>query len=239
MRYLALATDYDGTLAHHGQVDAPTHAALVRLRAAGRKVVLVTGRELDELKKVCPHLDLFDLVVAENGALIYRPDRGTETLLAKRPPTSFVNALRARGVSPLSVGRAIVATWEPFQAVVVEEIRKSGLELQVILNKGAVMILPTRVNKATGLTAALDVLGIAFEQVVGVGDAENDHAFLTLCGLSVAVANALPALKDRADLITCDDHGAGVVEVIDALIDNDLIPRLRCGRTDEPPHEAS
>ena len=31
MRYLALATDYDGTLAHHGDVDTPTLAALERV----------------------------------------------------------------------------------------------------------------------------------------------------------------------------------------------------------------
>jgi len=224
MRYLALATDYDGTIAHHGRVDEPTLAALQRLRAADRRLILVTGRELDELKETFPRLDLFDLVVAENGALLYRPEDGSETVLAERPPDSFVNDLRERGVSPLSVGRVIVATWEPHQAAVVEAIRQAELELQVIFNKGAVMILPTGVNKATGLTAALGELGVDPEQVVAVGDAENDHAFLALCGLSVAVANALPALKDRAQFVTRGDHGAGVAELIDAMIADTLTP---------------
>lgn len=49
MRYVALATDYDGTLAHHGVVDGPTLEALRRLKESGRRLVLVTGRELPEL----------------------------------------------------------------------------------------------------------------------------------------------------------------------------------------------
>ncbi len=49
MRYLALACDYDGTLAQHGRVDDATVAGLERVLATGRKLVMVTGRELDEL----------------------------------------------------------------------------------------------------------------------------------------------------------------------------------------------
>jgi len=73
MRYFALATDYDGTLAHDGVVSATTIAALERLRASGRKLILVTGRELADLLRAFTRIDLFDRVVAENGALIYSP----------------------------------------------------------------------------------------------------------------------------------------------------------------------
>jgi hypothetical protein len=134
MRYLVLATDYDGTLAHHEQVDAPTIAALERLRASGRRLLLVTGRELDDLRRVFSRLDLFDRVVAENGALLYTPADNSEQVLGEPPPPAFVAALRARGVAPLSVGRSIVATWEPHQAAVLDAIRELGLELQVIFN---------------------------------------------------------------------------------------------------------
>ena len=96
-------------------------------------------------------------------------------------------------------GRVIIATWEPHETVVLQTIRDLGLELEVIFNKGSVMILPTGVNKASGLRSALKDLGLTTEQVVAVGDAENDHAFLSCAGCGVAVANALPALKERAD----------------------------------------
>ena len=222
MRYLALCTDYDGTLATEGTVFPETAAAVERLIASGRRAVLVTGRELDELKTVCPYLHLFEYVVAENGALLYDPKKGTETLLAQRPPDSFVAALRARGIERISVGRVIVATWEPWETVVLETIKDHGLELQVIFNKGAVMILPAGVNKATGLLAALKKMGLSAHNAVGIGDAENDHALLASCECGVATANALPTLKEAADFVTTGERGAGVTELIRDLLKDDL-----------------
>jgi HAD superfamily hydrolase (TIGR01484 family) len=222
MRYLALACDYDGTLAHDGRVDRPTVAAVERLRATGRKLILVTGRELEELLKIFPEIGLFEQVVAENGAVLYRPGAKEARRLAEAPAEAFVGELRRRGVAPLTVGHAIVATWRPHEKTVLEVIRDQGRELQVIFNKDAVMVLPAGVNKATGLAAALAELSLSPHEVVGVGDAENDHAFLSACECAAAVANALPALKERADVVTRGDHGAGVVELIDRLVADDL-----------------
>jgi hypothetical protein len=143
-------------------------------------------------------------------------------LLGARPPDPFIAALRKRGVARISVGRVIVATWEPHETTVLETIREQGLELQVIFNKGAVMILPAGVNKASGLQAALNRMGVSPSNAVAVGDAENDHAMLALCGFGVAVANALPALKESADLVTRGERGAGVAELIEGLLADDL-----------------
>lgn len=222
MRYQILACDYDGTLATEGRVDDATVAALDRLRASGRRLVLVTGRELDDLLAVFHHADRFDMIVAENGALLYYPASRSERLLAEAPPAALVRALRERKVSPLSVGRVIVAAWESHQAVVMEVIQELGLQHQVIFNKGAVMVLPPAVNKASGLRAALDELRLSPYNVVGIGDAENDHAFLSLCGCSVAVANALPVLKERVDFVTEGKSGEGVEELVERLMENDL-----------------
>ncbi|PZN34581.1 MAG: phosphoglycolate phosphatase [Proteobacteria bacterium] len=224
-RYLVLCCDYDGTLAHHGKVDERTLAACEQLRTSGRKLVLVTGRRIDDLATVFQRFDLFDLIVAENGAVLHRPESREETLLGEPPPASFVTALRSRGVAPLEVGRVIVATHEPHEGAVLETIRDQGLELQVTFNKGAVMVLPPGVNKATGLAAALAELQLSPHNAVAVGDAENDHALLHLCECAVAVANALPALKARADIVTAGDHGAGVVELIEEILADDLAAR--------------
>ena len=229
MRYHALATDYDGTAATHGVLDDATAAALVRLRATGRKLLLVTGRQIADLQAACPSLGLFDAIVAENGALVYRPTSREVRLLAAPPPSDFVQALRARGVDPISIGQVVVATLTPHENTVLEVIRALGLELQVSFNKGAVMVLPSGVNKATGLDAALAELGLSRHNVVAVGDAENDHAFLSSCECAVAVANAIGSLKARADWVTPGAHGAGVTAVVDALLGDDLAelaPRL-------------
>ena len=171
---------------------------------------------------VFPRLDLFDRVVAENGALLYRPSTREEKTLAERPPEEFTRELINEGLERVSVGRVIVATWQPYEETAVEVIRDLGLELQVIFNKGAVMILPSGVNKATGLRVALQELGLSPHNVVGVGDAENDHAFLSLCECSIAVANALNTLKERVDWVTTHGHGEGTTELIQALIATDL-----------------
>jgi hydroxymethylpyrimidine pyrophosphatase-like HAD family hydrolase len=223
VRFLALATDYDCTLADDGVVAPRTLAAMKRLKHSGRKLILVTGRHLPDLQSVFPNLDLFDRVVAENGALLFHPHSGEEILLCEPPPAKFVSRLRARAV-PLSRGRAIVATEEPHQAEVMQAIHDLGLELHIIFNKGSVMVLPSGVNKATGLQRALAELGIPAERVVGVGDAENDHAFLGMCGCAVAVANALPAIRQRAAWVTSAAQGGGVVELIDHLLHNDAVP---------------
>lgn len=222
MRYLALACDYDGTLAAAGQVAEETCAALERLLASGRKLLLVTGRELEDLLPIFPQVELCEWVVAENGAVLYRPATREITLLGSLPPAEFINTLHARGIAPLAMGHVIVATREPHENAVLDVIRDVGLELQVIFNKGAVMVLPTGINKATGLKAALREMGLSPHNVVGVGDAENDHAFLGLCECAVTVAGALRLVKERADMITHSDNGAGVAELIAALVADDL-----------------
>jgi HAD superfamily hydrolase (TIGR01484 family) len=239
MSYLALATDYDGTLATDGQVDAATLDALTRWKQAGRQLILITGRQFDDLLQVFAPIALFDWVVAENGAFLYHPQTQQEKPLAQRPPQEFIDRLRQqilaaeqaesipeefsnlvknKGLDRLGVGRIIVATWTPYDTIAHALIEEMALDLQIILNKGAVMILPTGVDKVLGLRAALAELNLTPEQVVGVGDAENDTAFLTACGYAVAVANALPEVKAQMDFVTTGSRGAGVIELIDRLL---------------------
>lgn len=222
MRFHVLATDYDGTIAHYGKVDEPTLAALRRVKDSGRKLVMVTGRELPELKEIFPHTDIFERIVFENGAAIYNPAAKEVRVLAEPPPPEFAEELKRRKVWPLSSGHVIVATFQPHQDIVFEVIQKMALELQVIFNKDAVMVLPSGVNKATGLMEALKELGLSVHNTVGIGDAENDHAFLSRCECGVAVDNALPAVKERADWVASKDHGAGAAEMIEMLLADDL-----------------
>jgi hydroxymethylpyrimidine pyrophosphatase-like HAD family hydrolase len=228
MRYHVLATDYDGTLADDGTVNAQTVQALRRFQASGRVLVLVTGRELAELKLCFSELTLFEYVVTENGATLYQPVTQVEETLAPPPPEPFVELLIKRGV-PLAVGRTIVATVQPYENVVFQTIRDLGLELQVIFNKGAVMVLPSAVNKATGLMIALKRLMIPPSEVVAIGDGENDHSLLGAVGLGIAVRNAVPLLRESAALVTDQPASRGVIEVIDRLLANEdaLAPAAR------------
>lgn len=222
MRFHALACDYDGTIASGGKVAPETIAALERVQASGLYLVLVTGRELDDLRRAFPGIDVFDRVVAENGGLLYRPETKEIRLLTQPPDPRLVAGLKERHVAPLAVGRTIIATNEPNDVVIVKAARELGLELSIAFNKGSVMVLPAGVNKASGLMAALAELGLSPHSVVGVGDAENDHVFLSVCELAAATANAVESLKAQADLVLDRPDGEGVGQLAERLLDGDL-----------------
>jgi HAD superfamily hydrolase (TIGR01484 family) len=244
MSYLALATDHDGTIATEGRLEPETLAGLRRWQEAGRKLILVTGRMLDDLLTILPQyapLELFDWIVVENGAVLYHPTTQAVQILTTPTPAEFIQQLRQQigngaaiyemagasefsrlvqsgELAPFTAGRVIVATWQPYDQTANQLIQEMQLDLQVILNKRAVMVLPTGVDKAFGLKAALQELNLAPEQVVGVGDAENDCHFLEVCGFAAAVANALPLVKQQVDWVATQARGAGVVELIDYLL---------------------
>ncbi len=156
----AVALDFDDTLAEDGVVEPAVLDGLKRLKASGRRLILVTGREIDDLIRTFPALGVFYRIVGENGAVLYRPETGDSIAVAAAPPEDFVARLRREHVSPLSVGQVIVATRAPHETRVADAIRALDLALAVIRNKGAVMVLPRGINKGSGLRGALGQLQI-------------------------------------------------------------------------------
>jgi len=217
-----LACDYDETLASGGQVGAAARDALARLKSTGSKTILITGRELEDLATVFDEVSLFDCVVAENGAVLHRPADGSIRALADPPLPRLLDKLRQRGVEPLRAGRAIVATTQTHYCDVRQSILEVGLPLEIILNRTSLMVLPRGIDKSSGFKEALEELEISAQSVVGVGDAENDAPFLELCGCSVAVANAIPEIRQVADVVTDQPSTAGVIEIIAKIMTGEL-----------------
>ncbi|MDJ0534997.1 MAG: HAD family hydrolase [Xenococcaceae cyanobacterium MO_207.B15] len=215
MSYKALATDYDGTIATEGKVKQTTITALKRWQETGRKLIMVTGRRLEPLYTIFPEARGFDCIVAENGALLSFPTTGETTLLGEPVPKSLIETLQKRKVEPLAVGQGIVSTRIGHDTTATEVIEELDLSWQISYNKGAVMLLPEGVDKYCGLSKSLEQMNLSAEEVVGVGDGENDLPLLNLCGLAVSVNNALPVLKKESDWVTRYDSGDGVVELID------------------------
>ena len=222
MMIVNLACDYDETLASNGRVGPAALEALERLRSSGAKRILITGRELEDLIRVFPQISIFDLVVAENGALLYRPGDDHIRMLAGPPNQQLLARLRQRDVRPLSAGHTIIATIQKHESVVREVIDELNLAFSIVLNRDSLMVLPAGVDKSSGFRIALEELEIPADSVVGVGDAENDAAFLKLCGCYVAVANALPEIRHAADFVTNEERSEGVIEVIDKVLDEDF-----------------
>src|SRR6185295_7174383 len=126
------------------------------------------------------------------------------------------------GVNPLEIGRVIIATWLPHQVAVLQAIQEMGLELHIVFNRTAVMVLPAGVNKATGMEYALRKLGLSAHEVIAVGDAENDCSFMERSECAATVANGIPSIRKISDIVTKSENGAGLAELIDELIANDL-----------------
>jgi haloacid dehalogenase-like hydrolase/Helicase HerA, central domain len=97
---------------------------------------------------------------------------------------------------------------------VLEEVRRLGLECQLVRNRAELMVLPAGVSKGAGLAAGLADLGISVHNAAAIGDAENDHSLLAVAELGVAVGNAVRALKADADLVLAGDDGQGVASFL-------------------------
>lgn len=220
MNIKALAIDYDGTLASEGVVDERTVTALRKFKATGKKLFLVTGRELLELLNLFPESDVFDVIVAENGALLHYPQTQQQILLTGPPPLSLIYELLNREIAFLSIGRCIIATRKPYDSIV-KEILPNYPDLSIAYNNNSVMILPGGVNKASGLITALEEFNINIKEVAAAGDAENDIDFLEMSGLPAAVDNAIPEVKSVAKILLKNPSGSGVQEFIETILNQD------------------
>ena len=206
--FLVVAVDYDGTIAEHDRTDADALDAIDELRANGRRVLLCTGRRLENLQTVFPEVDRhFDAVVAENGGVL-AIDSVIVHVAEGLPPE--LGAALARAGIPYRAGHVLLATEAVHDEVVLREIERLGLEAQLVYNRGALMILPAGVSKGAGLLNALALLELSRHSAIGIGDAENDHSLLHACEIGVAVGNAVPGLRTHADLCLTEPDGAGV-----------------------------
>ena len=179
-------------------------------------MILVTGRELPELESVFPEYGLCDAVVAENGGLFCWPGEAARRFWASRRRPRSSTRWSSRGVQPFSVGKVIFATWRPHESVGAGSDSELGHRVSHHFQQAGGDGAAQRRQQGHRAEAVLKRLQISPHHVVGIGDAENDHAFLESCAVAVAVDNALPALKERCDLVT------------------DARSRRRSGRIDRP-----
>jgi hydroxymethylpyrimidine pyrophosphatase-like HAD family hydrolase len=226
MKLSAVALDYDGTIARDGLLDPDVLRAITRLRAHGITILLVTGRILDDLKRLNTDLHFVDVIVAENGAVVEFPDSGHSTCLGEPPPAAFLDALRREQIV-FAVGRSIVDIDAGEAERVLRIIRQLELPLALVFNRSRLMVLPQAISKATGLRYALTVLRLSTHNTVAIGDAENDHELLRICELGVAVAWGSHALQAAADEVAPGGDPSALAAYLDHLLVTPQIPTPR------------
>lgn len=208
-----LAFDYDGTLAENGHVPPALQQALSQLHLAGYALFLVTGRQVDSVRLGSLN-DLFTGIVWENGAVLSHLASHETYLPFGHVDPRLVEALEAANV-PLEHGRAIVATWLPYEETVWHVLQATGIDVAVVHNKGALMLLPPGAAKGTGLERMLTLCGFSVRNLVCFGDGENDLSLLQVGETGVAVADAVPSVKESADWVTSQPGPAGVLEALE------------------------
>ncbi len=215
-----LACDFDGTGAANGGFAPEVAAALGEARQQGIVTLLVTGRVLEDLTRVGMDFGVFDAVVAENGAIVLLPAQGRTLTLGTPPPERFLGRLREAGIV-FHAGAVVVGTWEQHAAQALALVREMGVDLQLVFNRAAVMLLPSGVNKAVGVQRALDELGRSPRNMIAFGDAENDLPLFALAEIGVAARGAVPAVAAAADERLSQPGASGVAQCIQRVLAND------------------
>ena len=209
----ALACDFDGTLASEDKIGGTAREALERARRAGLRLILVTGRTFFELTRVCDCLEVFDAVVAENGAVLYYPGSAMLSDEGPAPPEGLLRELGRRGIA-YQLGRVIVGATRADEPAVREALLAAGVSRDLVYNRGFLMLLPEGVDKGTGVRSALRFFGLSFQDALAFGDAENDLPLFGACGWSGCPEDAEPAVRESADWVFPGHDGDGVAAAI-------------------------
>lgn len=228
MKFCVLALDYDGTTGSDAGLNFRVREAVEEAGARGIVSVLVTGRRLAELRRVAGNLDLFDAVVAENGAVLAFPN-GQTRLLGQAPPLRFYEELQRCGIS-FAPGECVVEADAGSAPQILAAIRRLELPLVLLFNRDRLMVLPQSISKATGLHAALSSLRVSARNAIAIGDAENDHELLAACELGVAVSWGSTALQQSAEEVLAGEGPNAVADYIRKAGHSLRIPPDRIGR---------
>jgi hypothetical protein len=221
--FKALACDYDGTLATNDRIGPAALAALERAREAGLRLILVTGRTFFELTRLCEKLELFDVVVAENGGVLYEPRTNALHDQAPPPPALLLAELDRRGIW-YQLGRVVVGLSRQDEARVQEALSAVGVSRDRVHNRSALMLLPAGISKGSGVRQAIRRLGLSFHDVLALGDAENDLEFFAECGWAACPGDAVDPLRDRADWVFPGENSSSIAAAITGPILSGRLP---------------
>ncbi|MES2104308.1 MAG: HAD-IIB family hydrolase [Pseudomonadota bacterium] len=247
-RLSGILTDIDDTFTTHGRLTVAALDAVSRLRAAGLKVIAVTGRPTYwtlPLLRLCS----FDAVIAENGASAFWLDgqgrlqsmfyADTETRLQhRRRLEEFALTLKQHFPdihiaedAPQRVGDLAFDIGENIPPIpltrleaVAALIRAEGLHATTSSIHAHASVVPF--SKQSMSRRVLDeVFGVddaaARSRYMFVGDSANDASMFGHYPLTVGVANIskfLDRFSQHPAYVTQQEYGAGFVELADAVL---------------------
>jgi hydroxymethylpyrimidine pyrophosphatase-like HAD family hydrolase len=214
-----LACDFDGTGAVNGRLAPEVLSVLAAARSVGFVTLLVTGRVLEELHAAAVTFEVFDAVVAENGALVWLPAMGRTIELGTPPPDQFLAELRRLRI-PYHAGAVILGTSDRHAGEVLDLIRRFAMASQLIFNRESMMVLPSGVDKAVGVLRALEELRRSERSMIAFGDAENDRSLMQMAEIAVAPRGAVQSVAAAADERLSHPGPSAVAAYIQGVLDH-------------------
>ena len=217
----AIAVDVDGTITDNKR--RLCCSALESLRYAEEKgipVIIVTGNILSVTKTLSIFIGTSGGLVAENGGVI-ESTKGRQVLgdiekcrvayqfLKEKYPLEKVDFSDQR-VSEIAIYRTLPV------AIVKDHLK--DFDVSIYDTNFALHITDPTVDKGSSLVRVAHDMGVEPQEIMAVGDSENDLEFLKVAGLKVAVANAEPELKDMADYVAEKPYGDGVKEALERFL---------------------
>ena len=217
MRFKALAVDIDGTITDgRRRIQTVGIDALRAAEANGCPVILATGNVLPVAHGLASFLGLSGPVVAENGGVVEY--QGQMHLLgdgeeSRRAYEHIRNSLEVERLFPdrWRVSEvALLPTVDPYEV----ESRLSGFDVRVVASGFAIHLMPSGHSKMNGLRKAAQLLGVSTDEILAIGDSDNDASMLAGCGMGVAVGNASIKAKKAAGMTVSGKYSEGVREAL-------------------------
>ncbi len=216
-----LALDIDGTLttAEH-RIDPRVFELLPDWEAP---IVIATGKSFPYPIALCHFLGIPERVIAENGGVVcvddhlsFQGDRDRAEAAIERfktqggdlgwGDTDTTNRWRESEIA------ASMDADEPLLRSVASEF-----DLEVVDTGYAFHLKTPGVEKGEGLAAVGELLGIAPEAFVAIGDSENDVSMFEVAGDSYAVGNADERAQAAADTVVSESYFDGTLSVLESM----------------------
>ncbi len=195
------------------------------LERMGFKVIFVTGRSSFEAYTLAVFAGTTKVAVSENGGVITKSPEEHLVLGDKKICVEGYNVLKdhIEGIKnkPVFGRMSEVVLCRNFDIDRARQIlNEHKLPLYLSDSKYAYHINNIGVDKFTGLTEALRILGLEARDSVAIGDSETDIPLFRSCGFSICLGHAEENVKQNATQVTSAKHGEGLVQAIQFLSQN-------------------
>jgi HAD superfamily hydrolase (TIGR01484 family) len=244
-KYRALILDLDGTCVKLGLGNMPTEKlvkTIHRLIKRGVPVSVASGRNITDADPVIEALGIVEPCMLTNGAILYDPKNKELLELTTIDPNDVAQIC---AIARKDAAKVIISTpygEHSFQehrsedqvvGIFIEKLTKEQANEYVRqLEKIPTITVHTSSLSFDGVTTFVSInevhatkqralqhllkrLKINPEQIVAVGDGENDLPMIIAAGMGVAMGNAADGLKSVADYIAPSVDEDGLVDVIE------------------------